>query len=319
MRKMLGLAAALILVFAMGTVVYAATTHSGSVKVEELKPGDILEKDTEVCATFLKYLVEYVYIDETEVYFNEQGLASWTATEKLRLVSSYNTGSTSGGSIAYCLKFERVTDPPATVAESSTEPQMSAAERWKNSHQNPDNYLPWFYHKDGTKERAAFPAHYDEGKADCVYAVATTAEDFCRTLGITNGNTVHMKSWHSLCGEKMKQLMADYAALIGEQCSAEVTVGEIFELETEIRDRDYNLLGLAEESETPVEIKIGIEGELRELSDTMDFAVVMWADGEAVILKDVDEEPWTITIKTTRTSGVFGIIYAPAGSFDGLS
>lgn len=312
LRKMLGLAAALVLVFAMGTVVYAATTYSSEVLLTELHQGDILEAGTTVKLQQRAYAT--VILDG---HYEGSDLSSWTVPGKVQVDKADFVMDGSGGLYFYQLEVTTIPEPSASTpaaAQPSGEPQMSAAERWKNSHQNPDNYLPKIVLADGTELRAAFPAHYSAGKGKNVSAVVTMMEDFCRILGIADGNTVHMKGWYSLCGEKMKQLMADYAALLGEQCSAEVTVGEIFELETEIRDQDYNLLGLAKESEVPVEVKIGIEGELRKLSDTMDFAVVMWADGEVTILKDVDDEPWTITVKTTRTSGVFGIIYAPAGS-----
>lgn len=328
LRKMLGFTAALVMVLAMGTVVYAAT-YSGSVSLKDLGANDILHSGAEV--------VEYgsytgsdldegyrqngklvkVMCDGSQLSIGMVPIVYWSVHEDLRVVS-VSTENTGSGYAAYTLYVSRDLTIPAEESSSVGDQQMSAAERWKNSPQNPDNYLPWFDHKDGTRERAKFPAHYNEGRDDCVYAVATTEEDFCRTLGIGSGNMVHMQSWHSLCGPLMQKLMEENAEALGSRLSAEVTLGEIFELETEIRDKDYKLLGLAEESETPVEIKIGIEGKLRELSDTMDFAVVMWKDGEVTILKDLDEEPWTITIETTRTSGVFGIVYAPAGSFAGL-
>lgn len=330
LRKMLGLTAALVMVLAMGNVVYAATYSStNAAQLKDLKPNDILKSGAQIngddsyrgsdlnIANETNAKISKIIIDGSEAIIGPSPLVMYTSPKDLRVVS-VNRRSSGSGYTAYELVLSTDLTIPAEESSAVGEWQVSAAERWKNSPQNPDNYLPWFDHKDGTRERAKFPAHYNEGRDDCVYAVATTEEDFCRTLGIVNGNTVHMQSWHSLCGLLMQQLMEENAEALGNRLSAEVTLGEIFELETEIRDKDYNLLGLAEESEEPVEIKIGIGGKLRELSDTMDFAVVMWKDGEVTILKDLDEEPWTITIGTTRTSGVFGIVYASAGSFAGL-
>lgn len=312
-RKLLGLCTALVMLLAMGSVVYAAT-YSGEVLVQDLKEGDLLEKGAKIVGGPDDYITTLIIdgVTTTTNYSIEYQLQT-----TLEVTKTDRTVHESGPKY-WSITLDSPSSNPSDEGGQSSEPRLSAEERWKNSPQNPDNYLPKYKLADGTEVRATFPAHYSAGKDDSVSAVITTMEDFNRILGIPGGKTVHMKSWYSLCGEKMKKLMADYAALLGEQCSAEVTLGEIIELETEIRDTDYKLLGLAEESEQPVQITICIQGKLRELADTMDFAVVMWTDGETVVLKDIDEEPGTITFETTRTNGVIGIFYAPKGSFAGL-
>ena len=98
--------------------------------------------------------------------------------------------------------------------------------------------------------------------------------------------------------------------------NAEVTLADIFELQTEIRDKDYKLVDVVTESSEAVDIVIGLKNDLLKAAEAgADFAVLAYADGEMTVCMDTDEEVSTVTINTTVTSGIYAIVYAPAGTF----
>ncbi len=174
---------------------------------------------------------------------------------------------------------------------------------------------------DGSTVVSTVPAHYMSGKDGGVSAVFSTTElgDFYRALGVSGGNGVHLYSYKSLCGPLMKQLIADHAAALSEKCGAEVTVADIFEMQAEIRDKNYKLVEVVTESSEAVDIVIGLQGDLLKIAEAgADFAVLVYADGEMTVCMDTDEEVSTLTIHTTKTSGIYAIVYAPAGAFAGL-
>ncbi len=201
---------------------------------------------------------------------------------------------------------------PETVGGTQT--TLSPEETWKRSPQNPKNYLPEVTLADGSTVESTVPSHFMSGKDGGVSAVFSTTElgDFYRALGVSGGNGVHMYSYKSLCGPLMKQLFADHAAALG----TEVTVADIFEMKTEIRDKNYKLVDVVKESNEAVDIVIGLQGDLLKAAEAgSDFAVLVYADGEVTVCADTDEEVSTLTISTTRTSGIYAIVYAPAGTF----
>ena len=201
---------------------------------------------------------------------------------------------------------------PETVGGAQT--TLSPEEAWKRSPQNPKNYLPEVTLADGSTVESTVPAHFMSGKDGGVSAVFSTTAlgDFYRALGVSGGNGVHMYSYKSLCGPLMRQLFADHAAALG----TEVTVADIFEMQTEIRDKNYKLVEVVTESSEAVDIVIGLQGDLLKAAEEgSDFAVLVYADGEVTVCADTDEEVSTLTINTTKTSGIYAIVYAPAGTF----
>lgn len=201
---------------------------------------------------------------------------------------------------------------PETVGGAQT--TLSPEEAWKRSPQNPKNYLPEVTLADGSTVESTVPAHFMSGKDGGVSAVFSTTAlgDFYRALGVSGGNGVHMYSYKSLCGPLMRQLFADHAAALG----TEVTVADIFEMQTEIRDKNYKLVEVVTESSEAVDIVIGLQGNLLKAAEEgSDFAVLVYADGEVTVCADTDEEVSTLTINTTKTSGIYAIVYAPAGTF----
>lgn len=201
---------------------------------------------------------------------------------------------------------------PETVGGAQT--TLSPEEAWKRSPQNPKNYLPEVTLADGSTVESTVPAHFMSGKDGGVSAVFSTTAlgDFYRALGVSGGNGVHMYSYKSLCGPLMRQLFADHAVALG----TEVTVADIFEMQTEIRDKNYKLVEVVTESSEAVDIVIGLQGDLLKAAEEgSDFAVLVYADGEVTVCADTDEEVSTLTINTTKTSGIYAIVYAPAGTF----
>ena len=204
--------------------------------------------------------------------------------------------------------------PDDTQTVGGTQTTLSPEEAWKRSPQNPKNYLPEVTLADGSTVESTVPAHFMSGKDGGVSAVFSTTAlgDFYRALGVSGGNGVHMYSYKSLCGPLMKQLFADHAAALG----TEVTVADIFEMQTEIRDKNYKLVEVVTESSEAVDIVIGLQGDLLKAAEAgSDFAVLVYADGEMTVCADTDEEVSTVTINTTKTSGIYAIVYAPAGTF----
>ena len=87
-------------------------------------------------------------------------------------------------------------------------------------------------------------------------------------------------------------------------------------MQTEIRDKNYKLVEVVTESSEAVDIVIGLQGDLLKAAEEgSDFAVLVYADGEVTVCADTDEEVSTLTISTTKTSGIYAIVYAPAGTF----
>lgn len=287
LRQVLALAVVVTMLSATGRSVYA-------VNFDELKVGDIVEAETWI------YTGDYsdLYYDGTCVVSNsypgirvpKTGVIESISQQVIKLVS------------------------PKPAEPVLTEEQLAAirAEAWKKSNQNPDNYLPKTVLSDGSTMRSEVPAHYMGGQEDSISAVFSAMENCQSVLGVPGENRVHLYSYPSLCGELMKKLLADNAAALGEQLSTEVSIGKIFELKTEIRDLDYNLLGLVEECEEAVTLTIALDGDLKKLAATVDFAVLEYAQGEVTVLMDLDEEPGTITISTNHPTGIYAVIYAPA-------
>ena len=328
-KKVLALAAALIMVFTMGTAVYAKTRYAGNVSIGDLQAGDIVSAGT----TIQKLWYSHLYLDGTmRIFLGEApGYPGYyEAFDKdvyVEKVERYASGTL--GQSWEVLNVYLVSDIPADwkddneLTEELTEEQKAQlrAEAWKRSPQNPKNYLPEVTLADGSTVVSTVPAHYMSGKDGGVSAVFSTTElgDFYRALGVSGGNGVHLYSYKSLCGPLMKQLIADHAAALSEKCGAEVTVADIFEMQAEIRDKNYKLVEIVTESSEAVDIVIGLQGDLLKTAEAgADFAVLVYADGEMTVCMDTDEEVSTLTIHTTKTSGIYAIVYAPAGAFAGL-
>ena len=328
-KKVLALAAALIMVFTMGTAVYAKTRYAGNVSIGDLQAGDIVSAGT----TIQKLWYSHLYLDGTmRIFLGEApGYPGYyEAFDKdvyVEKVERYASGTL--GQSWEVLNVYLVSDIPADwkddneLTEELSEEQKAQlrAEAWKRSPQNPKNYLPEVTLADGSTVVSTVPAHYMSGKDGGVSAVFSTTElgDFYRALGVSGGNGVHLYSYKSLCGPLMKQLFADHAAALSEKCGAEVTVADIFEMQAEIRDKNYKLVEIVTESSEAVDIVIGLQGDLQKAAEAgADFAVLVYADGEMTVCMDTDEEVSTLTIHTTKTSGIYAIVYAPAGAFAGL-
>ena len=328
-KKVLALAAALIMVFTMGTAVYAKTRYAGNVSIGDLQAGDIVSAGT----TIQKLWYSHLYLDGTmRIFLGEApGYPGYyEAFDKdvyVEKVERYASGTL--GQSWEVLNVYLVSDIPADwkddneLTEELSEEQKAQlrAEAWKRSPQNPKNYLPEVTLADGSTVVSTVPAHYMSGKDGGVSAVFSTTElgDFYRALGVSGGNGVHLYSYKSLCGPLMKQLIADHAAALSEKCGAEVTVADIFEMQAEIRDKNYKLVEVVTESSEAVDIVIGLQGDLLKTAEAgADFAVLVYADGEMTVCMDTDEEVSTLTIHTTKTSGIYAIVYAPEGAFAGL-
>ena len=330
-KKVLALAAMLIMVFAMGTVVYARKTHAGRVKVQELQKGDIVAAGTVVEKYDRNYSLYLFDNNDKEISMAWEDRNPYTPivpedayVEKIET----RTNTTFLGEresttidVDIYLKAGIPEDPAEDSGLSEEQKAQLRAEAWKRSPQNPKNYLPEVTLADGSTVVSTVPAHYMSGKDGGVSAVFSTTElgDFYRALGVSGGNGVHLYSYKSLCGPLMKQLIADHAAALSEKCGAEVTVADIFEMQAEIRDKNYKLVEVVTESSEEVDIVIGLQGELLKTAEAgADFAVLVYADGEMTVCMDTDEEVSTLTIHTTKTSGIYAIVYAPAGAFAGL-
>ena len=328
-KKVLALAAVFIMVLTMGTAVYAKTRYAGNVSIGDLQAGDIVSAGT----TIQKLWYSHLYLDGTmRIFLGEApGYPGYyEAFDKdvyVEKVERYASGTL--GQSWEVLNVYLVSDIPADwkddneLTEELTEEQKAQlrAEAWKRSPQNPKNYLPEVTLADGSTVVSTVPAHYMSGKDGGVSAVFSTTElgDFYRALGVSGGNGVHLYSYKSLCGPLMKQLIADHAAALSEKCGAEVTVADIFEMQAEIRDKNYKLVEIVTESSEAVDIVIGLQGDLLKTAEAgADFAVLVYADGEMTVCMDTDEEVSTLTIHTTKTSGIYAIVYAPAGAFAGL-
>ena len=324
-KKVLALAAVFIMVLTMGTAVYAKTRYAGNVSIGDLQAGDIVSAGT----TIQKLWYSHLYLDGTmRIFLGEApGYPGYyEAFDKdvyVEKVERYASGTL--GQSWEVLNVYLVSDIPADWKDDNelTEEQKAQlrAEAWKRSPQNPKNYLPEVTLADGSTVVSTVPAHYMSGKDGGVSAVFSTTElgDFYRALGVSGGNGVHLYSYKSLCGPLMKQLIADHAAALSEKCGAEVTVADIFEMQAEIRDKNYKLVEIVTESSEAVDIVIGLQGDLQKAAEAgADFAVLVYADGEMTVCMDTDEEVSTLTIHTTKTSGIYAIVYAPAGAFAGL-
>ncbi len=330
-KKVLALAAMLIMVFAMGTVVYARKTHAGRVKVQELQKGDIVAAGTVVEKYDRNYSLYLFDNNDKEISMAWADRNPYTPivpedayVEKIETrthTTFLGEAESTTIDVDIYLKAGIPEDPAEDSGLSEEQKAQLRAEAWKRSPQNPKNYLPEVTLADGSTVVSTVPAHYMSGKDGGVSAVFSTTElgDFYRALGVSGGNGVHLYSYKSLCGPLMKQLIADHAAALSEKCGAEVTVADIFEMQAEIRDKNYKLVEVVTESSEAVDIVIGLQGELLKTAEAgADFAVLVYADGEMTVCMDTDEEVSTLTIHTTKTSGIYAIVYAPAGAFAGL-
>ena len=330
-KKVLALAAMLIMVFAMGTVVYARKTHAGRVKVQELQKGDIVAAGTVVEKYDRNYSLYLFDNNDKEISMAWADRNPFTPivpedayVEKIETRTSttfLGGGESTTIDVDIYLKAGIPEDPAEDSGLSEEQKAQLRAEAWKRSPQNPKNYLPEVTLADGSTVVSTIPAHYMSGRDGGVSAVFSTTElgDFYRALGVSGGNGVHLYSYKSLCGPLMKQLIADHAAALSEKCGAEVTVADIFEMQAEIRDKNYKLVEVVTESSEAVDIVIGLQGDLLKTAEAgADFAVIVYADGEMSVCPDTDEEVSTLTIHTTKTSGIYAIVYAPAGAFAGL-
>ena len=324
-KKVLALAAVLIMVFAMGTAVYAKTRHTGSVSLGALQEGDVVSAGTVIWNVDHGWL----YLDNVTVGIVNHTAHYETIAKDVYVDKVEKERDGTGGVYYDKVTVYLVSDIPADwkddneLSEELSEEQKAQlrAEAWKRSPQNPKNYLPEVTLADGSTVVSTVPSHYMSGKDGGVSAVFSTTElgDFYRALGVSGGNGVHLYSYKSLCGPLMKQLIADHAAALSEKCGAEVTVADIFEMQAEIRDKNYKLVEVVTESSEAVDIVIGLQGELLKAAEAgADFAVLVYADGEMTVCMDTDEEVSTLTIHTTKTSGIYAIVYAPAGAFAGL-
>lgn len=320
----------LIMALAMGSVVYAETYSPGiDIPIGRLKVGDILEAGTRVYNIGGDRSAECT-IDGEKVIIKGWKSHTLTKTMKVTKFKPYEAYA-SGSTTQRCeLTLETYTaggsDTPgsSTDTPSGTIPSTSSTDTekstpvdpvaaWKASNANPDNYLPKTTLADGNVVQSTVSSHFTGDEAA---VIATTPEaDFNKALGISGGYA-HIMGSVSQCGEKLKAVFNDYAKLLGD----DVKVGDIFELTTEVREKNtYKLLDTVKESSEPVTLSKELQGELLKAAKAgCDFAVICYTDGKAILCKDVDTEVSTITINTTITSGTYAIIYGPKGCFDGI-
>lgn len=313
----------LIMALAMGSVVYAETYSPGrDIDIGILKVGDILEAGTRV------FNIGGIYSAECTIDGEKVIIGGWkshllTKTMKVTKFKPYEADASGSGSYRCELTLETYTaggsDTPSGTATSTSSSDtekstpIDPVAAWKASNANPDNYLPKTTLADGTVVQSTVSSHFT---GDEVAVIVTTPEaDFNKALGISGGYA-HIMGSVSQCGEKLKAVFNDYAKLLGD----DVKVGDIFELTTEVREKNtYKLLDTVKESSEPVTLSKELQGELLKAAKAgCDFAVICYTDGKAILCKDVDTEVSTITINTTITSGTYAIIYRPKGCFDGI-
>ena len=327
-QKLLVLVVTLVLVCAMGKALNVQAknyTSSDSLAMADLKVGDIVEAGTRIYYGYISLVgVTLDGVDKYGARIEDENRAYyWMFNVDIRL-EDIETEVGVSNDAKYRYKFVTYVVPAGDSDEPVLNEEQKAqlrAETWKKSPQNPKNYLPEVTLADGSTVVSTVPSHYMSGKDGGVSTVFSTTElgDFYRALGVSGGNGVHLYSYKSLCGPLMKQLIADHAAALAEKCGAEVTVADIFEMQTEIRDKNYKLVEVVTESSEAVDIVIGLQGDLLKTAEAgADFAVLVYADGEMTVCMDTDEEVSTLTIHTTKTSGIYTIVYAPAGAFAGL-
>ena len=323
-QKLLMLVVTLVLVCAMGKALNVQA-QDDRFWIADLKVGDIVPAGTRIYhgnASLAGVTLDGVdkYYDKT---LDENNAFYWMFNVDIRL-EDIETKEGNSNDYKYLYKFVIYIVPAGDSDEPVLSEEQKAqlrAEAWKRSPRNPKNYLPEVTLADGSTVVSTVPAHYMSGKDGGVSAVFSTTElgDFYRALGVSGGNGVHLYSYKSLCGPLMKQLFADHVAALSEKCGAEVTVADIFEMQAEIRDKNYKLVEVVTESSEAVDIVIGLQGELLKAAEAgADFAVLVYADGEMTVCMDTDEEVSSLTIHTTKTSGIYAIVYAPAGAFAGL-
>ncbi len=320
----------LIMVLAMGSVAYAETFSSGTaVAISILKVGDILEAGTSLYNAGGNLSAECT-IDGEKIIIGSWMSRMITKTMKVTKFKPYEADASGSGSQRCELTLETYTaggsDTPGSSTDtpsgtipstSSTDTEKSTpvdpAAAWKASNANPDNYLPKTTLADGTVVQSTVSSHFTGDEAAVI--VTTPEADFNKALGISGGYA-HIMGSVSQCGEKLKAVFNDYAKLLGD----DVKVGDIFELTTEVREKNtYKLLDTVKESSEPVTLSKELQGELLKAAKAgCDFAVICYTDGKAILCKDVDTEVSTITINTTITSGTYAIIYGPKGCFDGI-
>lgn len=314
----------LITALAMGSVVYAQTYSSEIINADTLKKGDVVKAGCKVKPAGDGKALLIIQIDGGgyEYISGEYTLEKDLQVSKIEKNIS-STDPSGGGSyvttteiaidfVTYTLSVtDTETGNTNTDTEKSTPVDPVAA--WKASNANPDNYLPKTTLADGTVVQSTVSSHFTGDEAAVI--AATPEADFNKALGISGGYA-HIMGSVSQCGEKLKAVFNDYAKLLGD----DVKVGDIFELTTEVREKNtYKLLDTVKESSEPVTLSKELQGELLKAAKAgCDFAVICYTDGKAILCKDVDTEVSTITINTTITSGTYAIIYGPKGCFDGI-
>ena len=342
-KKLLALCAMLGMVFAMGLVVYAA---SARVAVESLTVGMVLE-DVEIFTT-----------GGNTMHLEGDGLqtgwhvTSYTVSERLKVISVSHDSNHSGGD-CYTVVFEAITNPVTNGSEDDSSntnndnsntnndnsntnkedkedskhrkelEKQRKEEEWRKSNANPDNYLPKVTGADGKEIQSTIPSHYtDNRKNSSIQAVLSTTpeQELAAALGIRTGGYAHMNAFASQCGPSLWAMFEAYANAIHAMLSKDITIGDVFELQMEVRDKDtYELLDTVKESSVPVNLVVALKGDvLDQVKNGADCAVLCYADGEITLIKDTDNDPSTITMSTTKTSGIFAVVYAPAGTFDAL-
>lgn len=312
-----------IMELAMGSVVYAQTYSSGTaVVIDKLEVGDILEAGTSLYNAGGNLSAECT-IDGEKIIIGSWMSRMITKTMKVTKFKPYEADASGSGSQRCELTLETYTaggsDTPSGTATSTSSSDtekstpVDPVAAWKASNANPDNYLPKTTLADGTVVQSTVSSHFTGDEAAVI--VTTPEADFNKALGISGGYA-HIMGSVSQCGEKLKAVFNDYAKLLGD----DVKVGDIFELTTEVREKNtYKLLDTVKESSEPVTLSKALQGELLKAAKAgCDFAVICYTDGKAILCKDVDTEVSTITINTTITSGTYAIIYGPKGCFDGI-
>lgn len=213
----------------------------------------------------------------------------------------------------------------SSASSGMTEEERKAYEKeqrekaWKVSESNPDNYLPKVTLSDGNEVQSTVPSHYTGKEDGNVASVLTTQvqRDFHAALGITGNAYAHMNAYQSQCGPKMREAFDIYARSLGALLGNDMTIGDIIELQMEVREKDtYKLLDTVTESTVPVELIVALQGDLLEKAEAGNELVLLcYADGEFSYYVDTDAEASTLTVSTTKTSGIFAIAYAPKGTF----
>lgn len=209
-KKLLGMAVAVCMVFGAGMTAEAATYgNADKIDYGTLKKGDIIGKDTIIIipAGILPVkLQNYNTGEETP------GLANTRA--KLSMYQIFPAkryevvGMTAEESFLRLELKAYKTSGPAVSAGVMTDEERAEQERldreaaWKISKDNPDNYLPKITLSDGTKLQSSVASHFKKNKDSSISEVLMNMpeQEVNAAFGVTGKAYIHINAYKSQCG-----------------------------------------------------------------------------------------------------------------------